>query len=104
MFKQKFNTLKVANKELRAARDEFKRLERNFGCYDSWKMVCAGNPCDNNGTEIPWCNKYELTVHCPCVECRNYDWNTRHYNAYINLCNAKMARLKAFVNLFRRNK
>ena len=104
MFKDKIREYKVAKTNACQAQSEFKKLEKNFSCYDTWGMLCAGNPCENNGAEIPKCRQYDITVRCQCTECKNHDWNTQHYNAYIKLCNAKMDKFLAFVNLFKRTK
>ena len=104
MFKDKIRKFKDAKENVKSVRSEFNKLEKNFGCYDTWGMLCSGNPCDNNGVEIPRCRQYDINVRCQCKECKNYDWNTRHYHAYINLCNVKMDKFLAFVNFFKRSK
>ena len=104
MLKDKIRDFKNAKENVRLARPEFKELEKHFGCYDTVGAVCAGDPCDDNGGEIPCCRQYDLSVHCPYKECKNYDWNTKHYYAHIKLCNVKMDKFLAFINLFKRIK
>ncbi len=104
MLQDKIREYKNAKAKVREIRSEFNRLEKNFGCYDTWGMLCSGNPCDSNGTEIPRCRQYDINVCCQCKDCRNQDWNMRHYRAYIKLCNAKMDKFLAFVNIFKRSK
>jgi len=89
-----------ACKAVRAVRAEFNKQEKNFVCLENKHLVCAGDPCDNNGVEIPRCRKYELSVHCPDTTCPYREWNTKHYKTYIQLCNAWMDRFEAFLNLF----
>lgn len=100
MIGKKWKDFRDAGRRLRDVRAEFDEQEKHFGCLDNKNLVCAGDPCDNNGAEIPRCRKYELNVHCPETQCLYHDWNTKHYYAYVKLWNAEMDRFEAFFNLF----
>ncbi len=100
MIGKKLKEFRTSVANMRAVRAAFDEQEKHFGCLDNKNLVCAGDPCDNNGADIPRCKKYELNVHCPDTTCPYREWNTRHYNTYIKLCNAWMDRFEAFLNLF----
>lgn len=103
MYKERIQDYKKAKADVRILRTEFGKLEKNFRCVQKNKnLVCSGDVCGNDG--LAPCKKYELTVKCPYVDCLSHRWNENHYQTYIKLCNAKMDRFLAFLNLFTRIK
>ncbi len=101
MIGKKWKEFRTSVANMRAVRVEFNEQEKNFGCLERNKnLVCTGDPCDNNGVEIPPCRKYELSVHCPDTTCPYREWNTKHYNTYLKLWNSGMDCFEAFLNLF----
>ncbi len=104
MNKKKIQKYRDAVNTVRSLKAKFKQQEANFQCVKNRNLVCAGDPCESNGNELKRCDKYDINMHCPYLGCPHYDWNTTHYRTYIDLCNAKMNRFLAFVNLFKRSK
>ena len=104
MFKQKWKALRQAGKDVRAMRAEFEEQEKHFRCLANKNLVAAGDPFDSNGEPPRHCGKYAINSHCPDTTCPYYEWNTKHYNTYLGLCDAQWNRFGAFLELFVRSK
>lgn len=101
MIGKKWKDFRNSVATMRAVRAEFNDQEKHFECLDRNKnLVCAGDPCENNGVEIPRCKKYEVSVRCQDTTCPYREWNTKHYNTYIKLWNVGMDCFESFLNLF----
>ena len=100
MIGYKWKIFQQARENVRVVRTEFNAQEKNFRCLDNKNLVCAGDPCDNNGEPPKRCRQYALNVHCQDTTCPYHEWNTEHYYTYLKLCSAKWNRFGAFFNLF----
>jgi len=96
----KWQEFRQACKAVRAAYAEFNKQEKHFGCLANKNLVCAGDPCDNNGQPPRRCGRYNLNVHCTDVTCPYREWNKMHYDTYNRLCDAWIDAFGAFLNLF----
>lgn len=104
MIREKWKAFHQAGQEVRRLRAEFNNQENNFRCVANKNLVCAGDPCDNNGESPRHCGKYAINSRCQDTKCPYYEWNTKHYDTYLALCDAQWNRFGAFLELFVRSK